>query len=199
MATSALIYVTPEEYLARERRAEFKNEYLNGRIVAMTGASPEHAGIVLNIGSTLWNSLRARGCHVFLNDVRVGIASVSGYVYPDIVALCGTPAVLNTQPPTLTNPQLVIEVLSDTTERYDRGEKFEAYRASESLSEYVMVDSRRVRVERYVRQGAFWVHSDMTELDATLEFSSVSAALTLREIYAHVRFEPDGERLPEEE
>jgi Uma2 family endonuclease len=189
MATAALIHVTPEEYLARERHAEFKNEYLNGRILAMTGASLEHAEIVLNLGSELRARLRPRGCSVFLNDVRVRIASVSGYLYPDVVALCDTPAVLDTQPPTLTNPRLVIEVLSRTTEHYDRGEKFEAYRASESLVEYVLVDSRRVRVERYVRHGDFWVHSEMTELDATLELSSVGAALTLREIYSDVRFE----------
>jgi Uma2 family endonuclease len=195
MATAALIHVTPEEYLARERHAEFRSEYLNGRILAMTGASLEHAGIVLSIGSTLRDRLRARGCRVFVNDVRVQITSVSGYVYPDIVALCGVPAVLDTRPPTLTNPQLVIEVLSETTERYDRGEKFEAYRASESLAEYVLVDSRRVSVERYVRRGDFWVVSTHGELDATLELSSVSAALTLREIYADVHIFP-GDAAP---
>ncbi|HEX6037455.1 Uma2 family endonuclease [Longimicrobium sp.] len=193
MATAALKRITPDEYLARERHAEFRSEYLNGRILAMTGASLQHAEIVLNIGSTLRDRLRARGCRVFVNDVRVRIASVSGYVYPDVVALCGTPAVLDTRPPTLTNPHLVIEVLSGTTERYDRGEKFEAYRASEALAEYVLVDSRRVHVERYVRHGDFWVHSAATELDTTLELSSVGTALTLREIYADVQFDGGSE------
>jgi Uma2 family endonuclease len=190
MATAALNRYTPEEYLAMERHAEFRSEYLNGRIIAMTGASLEHAEIVLNIGSELRERLRARGCRVFVNDVRAQIASVSGYVYPDVVAMCGPPAILNTRPPTLTNPHLVIEVLSETTENYDRVEKLEAYRAIESLMEYVLVDSRRVKVERYVRQGNFWVFSAETDLDAVVHLSSVDVSLTLREIYAEVEFPP---------
>jgi Uma2 family endonuclease len=135
IATAALIRYTPEEYLALERNAEFKSEYLNGRIIAMTGASLEHADIVLNLGSELRTRLRPRGCRVFVNDVRAHIASVSGYVYPDVTAVCGKAVVLDTRPRTLTNPNLVIEVLSHSTEGYDRGEKFQAYRAIPSLSE----------------------------------------------------------------
>jgi Uma2 family endonuclease len=188
MATAALNRYTPEEYLALERHAEFKSEYLNGRIIAMAGGSPEHADVVLNIGSELRARLRPRGCRVFVNDVRAKIASLAGYVYPDAMAVCGTAMFLNTKPRTLLNPNLIIEVLSDTTESYDRGEKFEAYQAIESLLEYVLVDSRRVRVERYVRQGAFWVFSAETALDATLQLSSVDCPLSLREIYADVEF-----------
>jgi Uma2 family endonuclease len=188
MATAALNHYTPEEYLALERNAEFKSEYLNGRIIAMTGTTFEHAEIVLKVGSDLRTQLRPRGCRVFVNDVRAQIASISGYVYPDIMVLCGTPAILNTRPPTLTNPQLIIEVLSDTTAEYDRGEKFEAYRAVDSLVEYVLVDSRRVSVERYTRQGDFWVFSAENDLDAAIHFSSVDCSLTLREIYADVDF-----------
>jgi Uma2 family endonuclease len=189
MATAALTRYTPEEYLALERHAEFKTEYLNGRIIAMTGASPEHADIVLNIGSDLRSRLRSRGCRVFVNDVRAKVTSRSGYVYPDVMAVCGKAAFLDTRPRTLLNPNLIIEVLSNATDGYDRGEKFEAYRATESLSEYVLVDSRRVSVERYVRQGEFWVYSAEVDLEATLELSSVSCTLSLREIYADVEFQ----------
>ncbi|HEX2076580.1 MAG TPA: Uma2 family endonuclease, partial [Longimicrobium sp.] len=192
MATAALTRYTPEEYLALERHAEFKSEYLNGRIIAMTGGSPEHADIVLNIGSELRSRLRPRGCRVFVNDVRVKIASASGYVYPDVVALCDKARFLDTKPRTLLNPSLVIEVLSNRTESYDRGEKFEAYRMIDTLAEYVLVNSRRVSVERYVRQGDFWVFSAETELDAEVRFSSVGCSLSLREIYADVEF-PDAE------
>jgi Uma2 family endonuclease len=192
MATAALTRYTPEEYLALERNAEFKSEYLNGRIIAMTGASLEHADVVLNLGSALRARLRDHGCRVFVNDVRAQIASVSGYVYPDLMAVCGEPVVLDTRPPTLTNPHLVMEVLSDTTERYDRGEKFEAYRAIESLSEYVLVDSRRVSVEKYARRGDFWVLSAETDLDAMLELASVGCTLPVREIYADVVFAGAG-------
>jgi Uma2 family endonuclease len=192
MATAALIRHTPEEYLALEATAEFKSEYLNGRILAMTGASLEHADVVLNLGSELRARLKTRGCRVFVNDVRAQIASIWGYVYPDLLALCGEPVVLSTRPPTVANPTLIIVVLSDSTERYDREEKFEAYRAIESLSEYVLVDSRRPGVERFVRRGSFWVHSAETDLDATVEFASIGCALSLRAIYAGVVFPDPG-------
>jgi Uma2 family endonuclease len=193
MATAALIHYTPEEYLALERHAEFKSEYLDGRIIAMTGASPEHADVVLNIGSELRGRLRPKGCRVFVNDVRANIASRSGYVYPDVMAVCEKAVFLDTSPRTLVNPNLIIEVLSHTTENYDRGEKFEAYRAVESLSEYVLIDSRRVSVERYVRQGGdIWVYSAEAELDAAIELVSVGCTLSLRDIYVDVEFpEPD--------
>jgi Uma2 family endonuclease len=190
MATAALNRYTPEEYLALERNAEFKSEYLNGRIIAMSGASPEHAEIVLKIGSDLRAQLRPRGCRVFVNDVKAMIGSRTGYVYPDVMVVCGEAQFLNTRPRTLRNPCLIIEVLSETTAEYDRGEKFEAYRAVESLMEYVLVDSRRVSVERYARQGDFWVFSAETDLDAVIHFSSVDCSLCLREIYADVEF-PD--------
>ena len=189
MATAALNRYTPEEYLALERHAEFKSEYLNGRIIAMTGGSPEHADVVLNIGSDLRARLRPRGCRVFVNDVRAKIVSLSGYVYPDVMAVCGKALFLDTKPRTLLNPNLIIEVLSDTTESYDRGEKFEAYRAIQSLTEYVLVDSRRVSVERYVRHGEFWVLSAETDPDAVIHLSSVDCSLSMREIYADLVFE----------
>jgi Uma2 family endonuclease len=193
MATAALNRYTPEEYLALERNAEFKSEYLNGRIIAMTGASPEHAEIVLKIGSDLRAQLRPRGCRVFVNDVKARTGSRTGYVYPDVMVVCGEAQFLNTRPRTLLNPGLIIEVLSETTESYDRGEKFEAYRAIESLLEYVLVDSRRVSVERYARQGDFWAYSAETDLDAVIHFSSVDCSLSLREIYADVDFpHPDA-------
>jgi Uma2 family endonuclease len=194
MSTAALNRYTPEEYLALERNAEFKNEYLNGRIIAMTGASPEHADVVLNLGSEFRSRLRPRGCRVFVNDLRAQIASISGYVYPDVMAVCGQALFLNTTPQTLANPNLVIEALSKSTEGYDRGEKFQAYRAMESLSEYVLVDSRQVKVEKYARQGDFWVLSATTDLDDTLELSSVGCTLSLREIYANVEFPVEDDR-----
>jgi Uma2 family endonuclease len=188
MATAALNRYTPEEYLALERNAEFKSEYLNGRIIAMTGASPEHADVVLNVGSELRGRLRPRGCRVFVNDVRVQVAHGAGYMYPDVVAVCEKAALVDTQPQTLLDPNLIIEVLSDSTESFDRAAKFAAYRAVESLSEYVLIDSRSISVERYVRHGEFWMFSVETELDATLELSSVGCTLSLREIYADVEF-----------
>ena len=186
MATAALTRYTPEEYLALERRAEFKSEYIDGRIVAMSGASPEHADIVLNLGSELRARLLPRGCRVFVNDVRVKAGRAGGYLYPDVVALCGSAEFEDTVPPNLLNPNLVIEVLSDSTEAFDRGEKFEAYRGIPALTEYVLIAQDRVSVERYVRQGDFWVYSAECNLDATVEFASIGCTMSLREIYLGV-------------
>jgi Uma2 family endonuclease len=191
MATAALNRYTPEEYLALERTAEVKSEYLNGRIIAMTGASPEHADVVLNLGSQLRARLRPRGCRVFVNDLRAWIAP-TGYVYPDVIAVCGEARFLDIQPRTLANPHLIIEVLSESTEGYDRGEKFDAYRCIDSLQEYVLVDSRAISVERYARQGDFWTLSAHTDLDDTLELASVGCSLPLREIYAGVEISAEG-------
>ncbi len=188
MATATLTRYTPEEYLALERHAEFKSEYLDGRIIAMTGASLEHADIVLNVGSELRGRLRPRGCRVFVNDMRVKVAHGAGYMYPDVVAVCEKAAFLDTTPQTLLNPNLIIEVLSNSTESFDRAAKFAAYRAVASLTEYVLIDSRAVSVERYVRQGEFWMFSAESDPDATLELSSVGCTLTMREIYADVQF-----------
>ncbi|HYW11902.1 MAG TPA: Uma2 family endonuclease [Longimicrobium sp.] len=185
---AALTRYTPEEYLALERNAEFKNEYIDGRIIAMTGASPEHADVVLNVGSELRARLRPRGCRVFVNDMRVQVAHGAGYMYPDVVAVCEKAAFLDTRPQTLLNPSLVIEVLSNSSESFDRAAKFAAYRGVESLSEYVLIDSRAISVERYVRHGEFWMFSAESGLDATLELSSVGCTVTLREIYADVQF-----------
>jgi Uma2 family endonuclease len=192
MATAALTRYTPEEYLALERHAEFRSEYLDGRIIAMTGASPEHLDVVLNVGSELRSRLRPRGCRVFVNDMRVKVAHGAGYMYPDVVAVCEKAAFLNTMPKTLLNPNLIIEVLSNSTESFGRAAKFAAYRAVESLSEYVLIDSRSVSVERYVRHGEFWMFSAETDLDATIELSSAGCTLPLREIYADVEF-PESE------
>lgn len=188
MATAALNRFTPEEYLALERNAEFRSEYIDGHIIAMTGSSPEHADIVLNLGSELRARLRSRGCRVFVNDIRVRVGH--GFVYPDVVAVCESARFLDTNPRTLLNPSLVIEVLSESTERFDRSEKFQAYRAVDSLSEYVLINSRCVSVERYVREGDFWRYSSLLDPGATLELSSVGCALTLREIYADVELPP---------
>ena len=186
MATAALNYYTPEEYLALERNAELRSEYIDGRIVAMTGATPEHAEIVLNLGSELRGRLRPRGCRVFVNDVRVKTGRLGRYVYPDVVAVCGAPQWEETTPPTLLNPTLVIEVLSESTAAYDRGEKLEGYRAIDSLTEYVLVAQDRMEVERYVRRGDLWVLKTSSGPDGVLHLASAGCTLPLRDVYAGV-------------
>ena len=186
MATAALNHYTPEEYLALERNAEFKSEYLDGRIVAMTGATIPHATIAGNVHAQLHQRLRGGPCSAFISDMRVQVGGGRRYTYPDVVAVCGEPQLMDRMLDTLMNPALIVEVLSPSTEAYDRGEKFLHYRTIESLQEYVLVAQDRVLVERFVRSGEFWTLSTLVDLEDSLELTSVGCAMPLREIYEKV-------------
>jgi Uma2 family endonuclease len=203
MATAALTYYTPEEYLALERHAEFKSEYIDGRIVAMTGASEPHNAITGSFYVALYTRLRSGPCRVYIGDMRVKIGSGRRYTYPDLLAVCGDRIFADGVRDSLTNPGLIVEVLSPSTEAYDRGEKFQHYRAIESLQEYVLVSQDRPLVERFVRHGEFWTLSAIGGLDAEVELTSVGCTIPLREIYENVEFpappaaaDPEGEAHP---
>ncbi len=188
MATAALTYYTPEEYLALERHAEFKSEYIDGRIVAMTGASAAHAFIAGNVHAELRARLRGGPCRAWANDMRVQIAGGGRYTYPDVVAFCGQAKFADGVSDTLTNPVLIVEVLSSSTEAYDRGEKFTHYRTIETLQEYVLIAQDRVMVERLVHHGEFWMFSAFSDLEQDIELTSVGCTIPLREIYENVEF-----------
>lgn len=186
MATAALTLYTPEEYFALERNAEFKSEYLDGRIVAMTGATVAHITITGNVHAGLHQRLRGGPCRTFMGDMRVQVGAGRRYTYPDVSAVCGEPRFIDGTLDTLTNPALIVEVLSPSTEAYDRGEKFLHYRGIDSLAEYVLVAQDRVLVERFVRAGEFWTLSTLSDLDASLELTSVGCEIPLRDIYENV-------------
>lgn len=192
MATAALTHYTPEEYLALERNAEFKSEYLDGRIVAMTGASIAHVTITTNVIGELRVRLRGSGCRIFNGDIRIQIGGGRRYTYPDVAAVCGELRVADGSPDSLLNPALIVEVLSPSTEAYDRGEKFLQYRTIESLQEYVLIAQDRVLVERFVRGGEFWTLSTLSDLDAALELTSVNCSIPVREIYYDVDLPPSA-------
>ena len=132
--------LTPEDYLALERSADFKSEYFDGEIFAMTGASEPHNTIVANTLSEIRQQLKKRPCKVYANDMRVKVDPTGLYTYPDVVVVCGKARLEDAHLDTLLNPTLIVEVLSDSTEAYDRGRKFEHYRKLESLAEYVLID-----------------------------------------------------------
>lgn len=186
-------YLTPEEYLAVERRNEYKSEYIGGEMVAMTGASRRHNIIGVNITASLDRQLASRPCEIYANDMRVRIASRReyAYAYPDVVVVCGEPQFEDDHLDTLLNLTLLIEVLSESTERYDRGKKFSFYRTIESLAEYVLVAQDEHRVERYVRQpDGRWLLSDHRSLEDVVELASVRCALALRDVYKKVSLPP---------
>src|SRR5664279_880128 len=137
MSTLPKSHLTPEEYLAIERKAEFKSEYVQGEMFAMSGAREPHVLITGNTLSELRQQLRKRPCKAYSTDMRVRVASTGLYTYPDVVVVCGDPHFLDENRDTLLNPTVIIEVLSNSTEAYDRGHKFELYRSQESLAEYL--------------------------------------------------------------
>ena len=188
---AARTYLTPEEYITAERKATLKSEYLNGEIVAMSGASDTHNLITMNASTALYNQLADRGCRVYASDMRVGISAGISYFYPDIAVTCDKPRFEDDVFDTLTNPQVIIEVLSDSTAGYDRGEKFIRYRQLESLQEYILISQDQVQVDHYLRQGKQWVLSEFSALEDVFPLVSISAELSLRQIYRFVEFETD--------
>lgn len=179
-------HYTAEEYLALERNASSKSEFHDGQIFAMTGASREHNLISVNIASELHRQLKNRPCEAYVNDMRVKAAKARSYHYPDIAVVCGKPEFEDAHVDTLLNPTLLIEVLSDSTEAYDRGGKFAHYRKIETLREYLLVMQDQPAIERYVRQGDVWILSEALGLEASLTLESIDCRLSLREVYLKV-------------
>jgi Uma2 family endonuclease len=189
MSTQPTIYLTPEEYLAMERKAEYKSEYIDGEIVAMTGASRTHNLIVFNIAREIGRQLRGRPCEGYANDMRVRIPSTRLYTYPDVVVVCDEPEFEDDQVDTLLNPTLIIEVLSESTELYDRGKKFGFYRTIDSLAEYLLVAQDEQRIEKYLRQpDGRWLLSEHRPPEDAVELISVQCSLVLMEVYDKVVF-----------
>lgn len=175
---------SPEEYLALERAAEYKSEYVDGHIYAMTGASHEHNVIAFNIAGVLRPQLLDRPCQAYVADMRVKARTARRYRYPDLAVVCGGPPEFEDgRRDTLLNPTLLIEVLSPSTEASDRGEKFADYRRIATLREYVLVSQDQPRIERYVRQGDGWLLTVTEGLDASVNLAAIDCTLALREVY----------------
>ena len=179
-------FYTPEQYLALERQASYKSEYVNGGIFAMAGASREHNQIAFNLAGELHGQLKNRPCLAYINDMRVKVNATGLYTYPDVAALCGELQFEDEQMDTLLNPSVIIEILSPSTEAYDRGDKFAHYRRLPSLMEYVLIAQDKVRVEHYIRQDRRWVLTELGSLDDKLGLVSIQCEIPLREIYAKV-------------
>ena len=186
MVTQPALRLTPEAYLVQERAAETKSEYVDGVLVAMTGATREHILITVNLVRELSLQLRGRPCELYAQDMRVRVAEGEMYAYPDLAVVCGGPEFEDGTLDVLLNPTLIIEVLSASTEAYDRGLKFARYRRRASLQEYVLVTQDRVSVERYSRQGELWVLTEATRLEDVIDLPSIGCTLALRDVYDKV-------------
>lgn len=172
-----------------ERAAPYKSEYYNGEIFALAGANKRHNMITGNIFAGLHTFLRGKECFVYQNDMRLGIPSKNLYTYPDIMVACGREQFLDEKQDTLLNPILIIEVLSQSTEGYDRGDKFALYRTIPTLQEYMLVAQHRPSVEKFHKnEEGLWVLSEASGIEGTIELISIKCTLTLRDVYAEVEF-----------
>ena len=181
--------LTPEEYVARERQAETKSEFVGGCLVAMSGASRLHNLVVVNVVGALHEQLRERPCELFASDMRVKVAETGDYTYPDVVVACDDIQFEDAELDTLLTPTVIIEVLSPSTEGHDRGKKFAAYRQLRTLQEYVLVAQDHPSVEHYARQGDQWVLTAVTDIEATVHLPAIDCQLRLRDIYRRVTLE----------
>jgi Uma2 family endonuclease len=187
VSTQPKTFLTPEEYLEIERKAEYKSEYCDGEMFAMAGAGEVHNLLVTNLVAGLHQQLRSRPCRVYSNDMRVRVHATGLYTYPDVVVVCGERRFLDDRRDTLLNPSLLIEVLSPSTEAYDRGRKFDQYRSIESLGEYLLVASDRVHVDQYTRQpDGRWLLTAASRLEDSLDLQSVGYRLALADLYERV-------------
>ncbi len=181
---------TAEEYLALERKSETKSEFFGGEIFAMTGASRAHNLIVANIIASLHGQLIKGPCEVYPGDMRVKVQQSGLYTYPDVTVACENPEFEDGRKDTLLTPVAIFEVLSKSTESYDRGRKFEQYRMIESLVDYLLVAQDRVHIEYYTRQSDnSWRFSETKQLDGEIHIASIGCKLPVESIYEKVHGE----------
>jgi Uma2 family endonuclease len=180
--------MTEEEYLAIERAAETKSEFHDGEMYAMSGANRPHILATGNLFGEIRNQLKGRDCEVYSNDMRVNIKETGSYTYPDVVAVCGERRFAENEIDNLLNPTLIVEVLSPSTEDFDRNLKFDRYSRIASLKEYVLVSQDRMQVDRYRRQDELtgWFFRRFHHPDEVLDLESIGCAVPLSEIYARV-------------
>lgn len=190
MTAPSFSTLTEEQYLAMERQAEFKSEFFDGQVFAMAGTSLQHLRLQHNLHLELASSIRRPGCEVLGSDLRVKLPR-KNYVYPDLSVVCGDPQLADSRQDILLNPQVIFEILSPSTEKFDRGLKMRYYKMLDSLTDYILVDQQDVRIEHYSRtSGNIWTVREYDDLGATLDISSIEASLALSRIYARVEFPP---------
>ncbi|MGO9256992.1 MAG: Uma2 family endonuclease [Bryobacteraceae bacterium] len=188
MSTLPKTFVTPEEYLDLERKAEFKSEYHDGKIFAMSGSSTGHDDIVAQLSLLVAQHLRGRKCKLNTTNMRVLVEASGLYAYPDVSVVCGEPRFADPYEDTLTNPTLLVEVFSPSTEDHDRGRKAAIYRRMPSLQELLLIAQERYEVELYRRRadGAWWAIVEAAGLEAAIDLQSIGYTLRLSDLYERV-------------
>jgi Uma2 family endonuclease len=187
------IRMTEAEYLEFERASETKHEFYNGEVFAMAGATYEHNMIFAATLGSLYAQLRGKSCRVVPSDQRIRVAT-GLYTYPDLSVVCGEPQFAPNAFDTIVNPIVIIEILSKSTEAYDRGDKFQHYREIDTLQTYILISQTKPRIEGYTKgEDGKWTLSDAVGLEAILELPSINCTLALADVYENVTFaKPDN-------
>lgn len=193
MIEPAKKFITPEEYLTREEKSDHRHEYCDGEMFAMAGGTLNHNRIGFNVAKAFDRLFEHKPCRVFINDVRLYIKQSELYTYPDVMVVCGKIEFLARRDDTLLNPILIVEVWSDSTKSYDRGEKFAMYRHIPTLQEYVMIDQTRSYVEHFRREGHFWVLETLEQMDARLVVRALECEIPLTTIYDQVEWQNEND------
>ncbi|QIR35719.1 Uma2 family endonuclease [Tolypothrix sp. PCC 7910] len=188
MVASPEIYLTPEQYLQMEENSDIKHEYIDGYIYAMAEALDPHVTIALNLATLVRNHVRGSGCRVYIADMKARIESLNRYYYPDVIVTCDERD--RETPADKKFPCLIVEVLSNSTEAFDRGDKFADYQTLESLQEYVLINTKRQRVECFRRnEQGLWVLQSYTAADQSFQLQSIKFEGTMADLYEDVVFE----------
>jgi Uma2 family endonuclease len=183
-------HYTPEEYLALEERAEYKSEYIDGEIIPMAGGTANHNQLTLNFSTELNFAFKKQNYRVFMSDMRLWIPQHRIYTYPDVMIVAGEPEFFNNRTDMITNPQVIIEVLSKSTQEYDREGKFHVYRTIDTFAEYLLIDQTQIRVGQYSKTGKkHWSFSEYDEEDKVISLATVPFEISLQDLYNKISFE----------
>lgn len=196
-------YITEEEYLEFEQSSSIKHEYYDGEIYAMTGGTEAHNSLSGNTYASLHAQLRKRPCKVYNSDQKIKVLATGLHTYPDVTVVCGQPEFIDRPRLTLINPtvivEVIVEVLSPSTERYDRGMKFQHYRTIPTLQDYILISQDNYRIEHYIRQeNNEWLLREAVGLGAQVIIRSINCILILEDVYEKVEFEQDDTSIPGE-
>ncbi|MBW4541005.1 MAG: Uma2 family endonuclease [Myxacorys chilensis ATA2-1-KO14] len=180
---------TPEEYLELEEKAEYKNEYRDGEIIAMTGGTTNHNEIAGNLYAYLKFQLKRQPYKVYIGDVRLWIPKHRQYTYPDVMVIRGEPVYTDKGTTTVTNPMLIAEVLSKSTQNYDQGDKFAYYRSIPEMQEYLLIDQTRSRVMQYRKTEQGWLLTDYESENSVVRLGTVELEIGFGDLYEGVSFD----------
>ena len=181
--------ISPEEYLAIERASPIRHEYINGVMYAMAGGSLPHSHITVSLSRLLSTHLLGRSFECYNNDLRVLNRATGSYLYPDLLVICGEPILTDLHKDTIVNPLIIVEVLSPSTEAFDKGDKFAHYKLLDSFQVYVLVSQNQPRIEKFTRKGDVWELSESLGLDSTFTLEAIEFSTSLRDVYYGVTFD----------